>query len=50
MVDGRLVPNAAEQAIIERMKSLRADGGTYREIGGVVGMYGRTVQRILDRA
>jgi len=50
VVDGRLVPNAAEQAIIERMKSLRADGGTYREIGGVVGMYGRTVQRILDRA
>ena len=23
---------------------------TYREIGGEVGMYGRTVQRILDRA
>ena len=49
VVDGRLVPNATEQAIIERMKSLRAHGATYREIGGDVGMYARTVQRILDR-
>jgi hypothetical protein len=48
VVDGRRVPNAVEQAIIER--SMRADGATYREIGGEVGMYGRTVQRILDRA
>jgi hypothetical protein len=29
---------------------MRANGSTYREIGGEVGMYGRTVQRILDRA
>ena len=50
VVDGRRVPNAAEQAIIDRMKSMRADRATYREIGGEVGMYGRTVQRILDRA
>ena len=50
VVDGRLVPNATEQAIIERMKSMRANGATYREIGGEVGMYARTVQRILDRA
>ena len=50
VVDGRLVPNAIEQAVIERMKSMRANGATYREIGGEVGMYGRTVQRILDRA
>ena len=50
VVDGRRVPNAAEQAIIERMKSMRADRATYREIGGEVGIYGRTVQRILDRA
>ena len=49
VVDGRLVPNAIEQAVIERMKSMRANGATYREIGGEVGMYGRTVQRILDR-
>ena len=46
----RMVPNAPEQAVIERMKSMRANGATYREIGGVVGLHGRTVQRILDRA
>jgi DNA invertase Pin-like site-specific DNA recombinase len=45
----RMVPNAAEQAKIERMKAMRASGATYREIGGEFGMYGRTVQRILDR-
>ena len=50
VVDCRLVPNTSEQAVIERMKSMRASGATYREIGGEVGMYGRTVQRILDRA
>src|SRR6516165_1409628 len=26
LVDGRLVPNATEQAVIERMKSMRANG------------------------
>ena len=46
----RMVPNAPEQVVIERMKSMRANGATYREIGGEVGMYARTVQRILDRA
>lgn len=45
----RMVPKAAEQAIIERMKAMRASGATYRAIGGEFGMYGRTVQRILDR-
>jgi DNA invertase Pin-like site-specific DNA recombinase len=50
VVDGRLVSNATEQAVVERMKSMRANGATYREIGGEVGMYGRTVQRVLDRA
>jgi DNA invertase Pin-like site-specific DNA recombinase len=45
----RMVPNATEQAVIERMKAMRANGATYRDIGGEVGMYGRTVQRILDR-
>jgi putative DNA-invertase from lambdoid prophage Rac len=45
----RMVPNAAEQAVIERMKAMRAAGATYRAIGGEVGMFGRTVQRILDR-
>jgi hypothetical protein len=28
---------------------MRANGATYREIGGEVGVHGRTVQRILDR-
>jgi hypothetical protein len=37
VVDGRLVPNATEQAVIERMKSMRANGATYRENGGEVG-------------
>jgi DNA invertase Pin-like site-specific DNA recombinase len=46
----RMVPNAAEQSVIERMKAMRAAGATYRAIGGEVGMFGRTVQRILDRA
>ena len=45
----RVVPNATEQAVIERMKAMRTGGATYREIGGEVGMYARTVQRILDR-
>jgi hypothetical protein len=43
------MPYAAEQAAIERM-AMRASGATYRQIGGEVGMYSRTVQRILDRA
>ena len=43
------MPNATEQAVIERMKAMRADGARYRDIGGEVGMYARTVQRILDR-
>ncbi|WGD55087.1 recombinase family protein [Bradyrhizobium sp. CB1650] len=46
----RIVPNLAEQAIIERMKAMRAKGATYREIGGEFKMYGRSVQRILERA
>jgi putative DNA-invertase from lambdoid prophage Rac len=45
----RMVANASEQAIIERMKAMRASGATYRTIGGEFKMYGRTVQRILDR-
>ena len=44
-----LVPNATEQAVIERMRAMRASGATYRQIGAEVGMYSRTVQRILDR-
>jgi putative DNA-invertase from lambdoid prophage Rac len=46
----RIVPNATEQAVIERMKAMRAAGATYRAIGGEVGMQARSVQRILERA
>jgi DNA invertase Pin-like site-specific DNA recombinase len=49
VVDGRLVPNAAEQAVIERMRSMRANGATYRAIGSEIGMQARSIQRILNR-
>jgi len=45
----RLVPNADEQAVIERMKSMRASGATYRAIGAAIGKGPKTVQRILER-
>ena len=45
----RLVPNAAEMLVIERMKSMRQSGSTYRAIGAVTGHGPKTVQRILDR-
>jgi putative DNA-invertase from lambdoid prophage Rac len=49
VVSGRLVPNAAEQAALERMKAMRGEGATYRDIGSVVGKDPKTVQRILQR-
>jgi DNA invertase Pin-like site-specific DNA recombinase len=45
----RLVPNAAEQAVIERMKAMRRDGATFRAIGAVTGHGPKSVQRILER-
>jgi hypothetical protein len=45
----RLVPNAAETEIIERMKTMRRDGATYRAIGAVTGHGPKSVQRILER-
>jgi hypothetical protein len=45
----RMVPNAAEMAVIERMKSMRQSGSTYRAIGAVTSHGPKTVQRILDR-
>ena len=45
----RMVPNATEQAVIERMKAMRAEGATYRTIGAEVGKGHKTVQRILER-
>jgi putative DNA-invertase from lambdoid prophage Rac len=46
----RLVPNAAEMDVIERMKAMRRDGATYRAIGAVTGHGPKSVQRILERA
>jgi putative DNA-invertase from lambdoid prophage Rac len=45
----RLVPNVAETAVIERMKTMRRDGATYRAIGAVTGHGPKSVQRILER-
>ena len=45
----RMVPNAAEMAVIERMKAMRPSGETFRAIGAVTGQGPKTVQRILDR-
>ncbi|WP_425907602.1 recombinase family protein [Nitrobacter sp. TKz-YC02] len=57
VVDGRLIPNANEQAALARGKTLRAEGKSYRDIARawhnelVFGlMDAKTVQRILDRA
>jgi putative DNA-invertase from lambdoid prophage Rac len=45
----RIAPNAAEQAVIERMKAMRTEGATYRAIGAVTGHAPGSVQRILER-
>jgi putative DNA-invertase from lambdoid prophage Rac len=45
----RMVPNAAEMAVIERMKAMRDEGATYRAIGAETGRAPGSVQRILDR-
>ena len=45
----RLVQNAAEMDVIERMKAMRRDGATYRAIGAVTGHGPKSVQRILER-
>jgi putative DNA-invertase from lambdoid prophage Rac len=46
----RLVPNAAEMATIERMKTMRDEGATYRAIGAATGHPHKSVERILERA
>jgi DNA invertase Pin-like site-specific DNA recombinase len=51
VVEGRLVPNAAELATLASMRAMRADGATLREIGVKVGIKGaQTVKRLLERA
>jgi DNA invertase Pin-like site-specific DNA recombinase len=49
VVEDKLVPNPNEQATIERMKTMRRDGATYRKIGEAVGKDPTVVQRILTR-
>jgi putative DNA-invertase from lambdoid prophage Rac len=46
----RLVPNAAEMATIERMRTMRDEGATYRAIGAATGHPYKSVERILERA
>lgn len=49
-IDGRLVPNAAEQATIRRMMEMRAAGATYRAICAATGVADpKTAKRILER-
>jgi DNA invertase Pin-like site-specific DNA recombinase len=56
VVDGRLVPNAKEQAALKRMVALRKQERPLREIGktvaaefGLPEMAAVTIKRILDR-
>jgi putative DNA-invertase from lambdoid prophage Rac len=39
----RLIPNAAEQAVLAQMKAMRQAGATYREIGAVSGHQPMTI-------
>src|SRR4051795_10684436 len=51
VVEGRLVPNAAEQEALVRMKSMRAEGATFRAIAAAEGLTSATsVKRIIERA
>ena len=49
MVDKRLVPNAAEQAALAEMRTMREGGASLRTIGAAVGLPAVSVKRILDR-
>jgi putative DNA-invertase from lambdoid prophage Rac len=50
VIDGRVVPNAAEQAVIARMIEMRAAGASYREICSATGITDpSTAKRILAR-
>jgi DNA invertase Pin-like site-specific DNA recombinase len=49
-IDGRLVPNPAEQATIRRMVEMRTAGATYRAICSATGIADpKTAKRILER-
>ncbi|PSH68544.1 resolvase [Phyllobacterium brassicacearum] len=49
VIDGRLVENTAQQAIIQAMRDARANGESFRKIGESHGLQAMTVKRILDR-
>jgi putative DNA-invertase from lambdoid prophage Rac len=49
IVDGKLVPNPAEQAAIADMKAMREQGAKLRQIGERVGLPAMTVKRVLER-
>jgi predicted transcriptional regulator len=49
VVDGRLTPNADEQAILAKMRARRAAGDSYSKIGELVGKDQKSVKRILAR-
>ena len=48
--DGRLLPNAAEQAALEDMRKRRAMGESFAKIGAAHGKLAMSVKRILDKA
>lgn len=43
--DGRMVPNATEQGVIDRMRALRADGNSYASIAEVLNSEGVACKR-----
>lgn len=47
--DGKLVPNAAEQATLDEMRRRRAAGESFAKIGASISKPAMTVKRILDR-
>lgn len=49
VVDGRLVENAEQQAVLQQMKQGRDAGLSLRKIAEAHGMQAMTVKRILDR-
>lgn len=49
VIEGKLVPNAEEQAALKRMRAMKAEGKSLRDIGAVVGRHPESVKRILAR-
>jgi len=49
VVDGRLIENTAQQAVIRAMRDARANGSSFRKIAEAHGLQAMTVKRILDR-